>query len=92
MPGTRARIPRRSARLGTRAGIRLRPLAAVLLALAALLAPARALALDLEDESLADRPVSSVKVTIRGKRLATEQEIRNNLRSASGQPFDAKVV
>ncbi|MFM7799258.1 MAG: POTRA domain-containing protein, partial [Planctomycetota bacterium] len=64
----------------------------MLLALAALLAPARAFALDLEDESLADRPVSSVKVSIRGKRIATEQEIRNNLRIAAGQPFDAKVV
>ena len=92
MEGTRARIPRRNARHGNRAGRRLRALAAVLLALATLLAPARAFALDLEDESLADRPVSSVKVSIRGKRIATEQEIRNNLRIAAGQPFDAKVV
>ena len=65
---------------------------AVLLTVAAVLATARARAIDLEDESLADRPVSSVRIVIRGKRLSTEQEIRNNLRIAAGQPFDSKVV
>ena len=52
----------------------------------------RAWALDLEDESLADRPVSVVRIVVRGKKLVTDQEIRNNLRIAAGQPFDAKVV
>ncbi|NBQ16036.1 MAG: hypothetical protein EBU31_15835, partial [Proteobacteria bacterium] len=65
---------------------------AALALLMALLVGARAWALDLEDETLADRPVSSIRIVIRGKKLATEQEIRNNLRIAAGQPFDAKVV
>ncbi|MFO0962270.1 MAG: outer membrane protein assembly factor BamA [Phycisphaerales bacterium] len=61
-------------------------LAAVLL----LLAPARALAIDVDDDSLSDRPVSSVQV--KGLKLVAEQEVRNNLRIAVGQPYDAKVV
>ncbi len=63
---------------------------ASLLALLLLLAPARAWAIDIEDESLADRPVSSVQ--IKGLKLVETQEIRNNLRISAGQPFDAKVV
>lgn len=90
MDRIRAPDSRRDARAGSRAAVR--ALLAALLAAAALLAPARAWALDLEDESLADRPVSSIKVSIRGRKFATEQEIRNNLRIAAGQPFDAKVV
>ena len=64
----------------------------ILVALLMAFLPMSAFALDLEDEALADRPVSSVKVTIRGRNLSTEQEIRNNLRIATGQPFDALVV
>ena len=66
--------------------------AALAAAAAALALAAAALALDVEDEALADRPVTAVKVAIRGKNAATEQEVRNNLRIAVGQPFDAKVV
>ena len=89
-----ARIRAPDSRRETRAGSRrasVRVLLAALLA-AAMLATGRASALDLEDESLADRPVSAIKVAIRGRKFATEQEIRNNLRIAAGQPFDAKVV
>lgn len=45
---------------------------------------------NLDDESLADRPVASVE--LRGLGVVTEQEIRNNLRVAAGQPFDASAV
>jgi len=65
---------------------------AALALLMALVVGARAWALDLEDETLADRPVSSIRIVIRSKKVASEQEIRNNLRIAAGQPFDAKVV
>lgn len=43
-----------------------------------------------DDEELSDRPVS--RVIIRGLGRVTEQEVRNNLRIAAGQPFDAAVV
>ncbi len=49
-----------------------------------------AAAIDIEDETLSDRPVS--KVVLRGLNRITEQEVRNNLRIAAGQPYDAKVV
>ena len=62
----------------------------MLLALLLAVAVPRALAIDIEDETLADRPVSAV--TIKGLKLVDQQEIRNNLRIAAGQPFDAKVV
>jgi outer membrane protein insertion porin family len=90
MPGPRATTPPRGAapRRGRRPGplLRLGLLVALLLAVAA----PRALAIDIEDETLADRPVSAV--TIKGLKLVDQQEIRNNLRIAAGQPFDAKVV
>lgn len=92
MDRTDARISRRTSRPGAGAVPLARRLAVLLLAVAVLASGTRAWALDLEDESLADRPVSSVRIVIRGKKLATEQEIRNNLRIAAGQPFDAKVV
>ncbi|MFM9144007.1 MAG: outer membrane protein assembly factor BamA [Phycisphaerales bacterium] len=66
--------------------------AALASAAAALALAAAALAMDVEDEALADRPVTAVKVAIRGRNMSTEQEVRNNLRIAVGQPFDAKVV
>jgi outer membrane protein insertion porin family len=90
MDRTRERTSCRSHRPGPPA-VPWRRLAALLLCAAALLAP-RAWALDVEDETLADRPVSTVRVVIRGKKLASEQEVKNNLRIAAGQPFDAKVV
>ena len=90
MPGPRATTPPRGAAppRGRRPGplLRLGLLVALLLAVAA----PRALAIDIEDETLADRPVSAV--TIKGLKLVDQQEIRNNLRIAAGQPFDAKVV
>jgi outer membrane protein insertion porin family len=72
-----------------------RPMGAALLglvlALALALLPARnALAQSVEDESLADRPIS--KVTLSGLGRVGEQEIRNNLRVAAGEPYDARVV
>jgi outer membrane protein insertion porin family len=60
------------------------------LAAAAATAPATAPAQDIDDQTLADRPVS--QVLIRGLNRVTEQEVRNNLRIAAGQPFDAEVV
>jgi len=84
-----ARTPRWTPRPGGGGGPRV---IAALALLMALLVGARAWALDLEDETLADRPVSSIRIVIRSKKLASEQEIRNNLRIAAGQPFDAKVV
>ena len=84
-----ARTPRWTPRPG---GCGRRRMTAALALLMALLVGARAWALDLEDEKLADRPVSSIRIVIRSKKLASEQEIRNNLRIATGQPFDAKVV
>lgn len=60
---------------------------AMVLAVVAMLA---ARAQDIDDETLADRPVS--RVVIRGLSRVTEQEVRNNLRISAGQPFDAKVV
>ena len=46
--------------------------------------------LNLDDESLTDRPIS--EVVIQGLNRVTEQEIRNNLRIATGQPFESKAV
>ena len=86
------RTPRRTSRPGHLGDVLRSALLVTLIACIAFFGSARAWALDLEDETLADRPVSSIKVVIRGKKLATEQEIRNNLRIAAGQPFDSKVV
>jgi outer membrane protein insertion porin family len=54
----------------------------------ALLAPARADGI--EDEQLADRPVS--EVVILGLNRVGEQEIRNNMRVSAGEPYDARAV
>ncbi len=45
---------------------------------------------NLDDESLTDRPIS--EVLIEGLSRITEQEVRNNLRIATGQPFEAQAV
>ncbi len=45
---------------------------------------------NLDDEALTDRPIS--EVVIQGLSRVTEQEIRNNLRIATGQPFEAQAV
>lgn len=45
---------------------------------------------NIDDEALADRPIS--EVLIQGLGRVTEQEIRNNLRIATGQPFDSKSI
>ncbi|MSQ91160.1 MAG: hypothetical protein EXS01_07195, partial [Phycisphaerales bacterium] len=45
---------------------------------------------NLDDEALADRPIS--EVVISGLNRVTEQEVRNNLRIATGQPYEAKAV
>ena len=83
--------PRRVVRPDGRARDRAaRAVAALLAVVLALAWPARGM--DVEDEALADRPVSGVKIVIRGKNQSSEQEIRNNVRIAAGQPFDAKVV
>ena len=44
----------------------------------------------IDDESLTDRPVT--EVVLQGINRVTEQEIRNNMRVAAGQPFDASAV
>lgn len=46
--------------------------------------------LTIDDESLTDRPVT--EVVLQGLNRVTEQEIRNNMRVAAGQPFDASAV
>lgn len=58
----------------------------------AILASAAAFAqsASLDDETLADRPIS--KVVIRGNSRVTEREVLNNLRVTAGQPFEAKAV
>ena len=45
---------------------------------------------DIDDETLADRPISSVKVE--GLERTNDQLVRNNLRTASGQPFDSTAI
>ncbi len=45
---------------------------------------------DLDDETLTDRPIS--EVVVGGLSRITEQEVRNNLRIATGQPFEAQAV
>ena len=45
---------------------------------------------NIDDEALADRPIS--EVLIQGLGRVTEQEIRNNLRIATGQPFESKSI
>jgi hypothetical protein len=40
---------------------------------------------DIEDATFADRPISEVE--IRGLGRVSERMVRNNLRTASGQPF-----
>ncbi|MDA1261457.1 MAG: outer membrane protein assembly factor BamA [Planctomycetota bacterium] len=45
---------------------------------------------NLDDEVLTDRPIS--EVLIQGLGRVTEQEIRNNLRIATGQPFESQSV
>ena len=45
---------------------------------------------NLDDESLTDRPIS--EVLIEGLSRITAQEVRNNLRIATGQPFEAQAV
>jgi outer membrane protein insertion porin family len=58
----------------------------------AILASATAFAqsASLDDEALADRPIS--KVVVRGLARVTEREVLNNLRVTAGQPFEAKAV
>ncbi len=51
---------------------------------------APALAQSVEDATLIDRPVSKVQFV--GLDRITEREVRNNIRMAAGQPFDAKAV
>lgn len=45
---------------------------------------------DIDDEVLADRPIASVK--LEGLERTDDQLIRNNLRTAAGQPFDADAI
>jgi outer membrane protein insertion porin family len=56
----------------------------------ALAAPAAAQVAALDDETLADRPIS--KVVFKGLDRVTEREILNNIRVAAGQPFEAQAV
>ena len=44
----------------------------------------------IEDETYADRPISEVE--IRGLERVDERLIRNNLRTASGQPFESSTI
>ncbi len=45
---------------------------------------------DIEDATFADRPISEVE--IRGLGRVSERMVRNNLRTASGQPFEAGTI
>ncbi len=45
---------------------------------------------DIEDATFADRPISEVE--IRGLQRVSERMVRNNLRTASGQPFEAGTI
>ena len=66
---------------------------ALVVALTPLLASPRAFAqsaVQLDDETLADRPIS--KVSFKGLLRVTEQEVLNNIRVAAGQPFEANAV
>lgn len=65
-------------------------LAAVLLAMCMCAAAFAQASPKVDDETLLDRPVA--RVDLRGLSRVTEQEVRNNLRVAAGQPFDPKVV
>ena len=68
----------------------LRALAAAALA-AALCGSALAQgARSIDDETLADRPIA--KVVFKGLERVTEREILNNIRVATGHPFDPKAV
>ena len=58
--------------------------------LLALALAASAQADGIEDESLADRPIS--KVVITGLARISDQEIRNNLRVAAGEAYDSRAV
>lgn len=62
----------------------------VLVVAVLLLACPPVLAQSIDDATLTDRPVS--KIIFVGLDRVTEQEVRNNIRMASGQPFDAKAV
>lgn len=44
----------------------------------------------IDDEALADRPISAV--TLRGLDRVSRQLVENNIRITGGQPFDARVV
>ena len=86
----RFRVPRPA---GDRPELRLlRSVLVLLLALAA--TPRHALAAprpqDIEDATFADRPISEVE--IRGLGRVSERMVRNNLRTASGQPFEAGTI
>lgn len=45
---------------------------------------------DIDDEALADRPIA--KVVLQGLSRTDEQLVRNNLRTAAGQPFDSTAI
>jgi outer membrane protein insertion porin family len=45
---------------------------------------------EIEDEALADRPIASVR--LEGLARTAEQLVRNNLRTAPGQPFDSTAI
>jgi outer membrane protein insertion porin family len=72
--------------LRTRSLLALAPLALAV----ALAAPVAAQVAALDDETLADRPIS--KVVFKGLERVTEREILNNIRVAAGQPFEAQAV
>jgi outer membrane protein insertion porin family len=53
-------------------------------------APAMVMSPSLDDDTLADRPISSV--VLRGLARVNETEIRNNLRVAPGQPYESRAA
>lgn len=71
-------------------------LGGLLLVLPLLMMPTMALAQQgtdqqkIEDETYADRPISEVE--IRGLARVEERLVRNNLRTASGQPFESSTI
>lgn len=83
--------PRRRDR-GRRVGGPLAVLLAVLVSLTVDARPAAAAPRpqDIEDQTFADRPIAEVE--IRGLSRVPERMVRNNLRTASGQPFEAGTI
>ena len=88
-----ARKSRPTRRVGVANDVR-RLLKPALACLAAMVTSAgvqiQAQSIDIDDETFADRPISEVEV--RGLERTSGRLVRNNLRTASGQPFESQSI